>query len=98
MDNIGLRRMFGAQFPKDSEVDHAMALRGYLIFLLRQTGLTVPSNQRISQALRMVTEYLESDLEIVISERRSAAPELFAHYRNTISLHWQWLNELRNLR
>jgi hypothetical protein len=87
----GLKEYYGARFPQASELDHLMALRGYLFFLSKRTGISREAQFKLSEAIDQVTSRLPS-------VNLPAAPrELFEHYRDVVSLHWGWLNWLRSL-
>lgn len=96
MLTIRLSEYFGGAFPNETEVDHLLALRGYLFMILKQAQDDRDNDrcERIKGWLTCVSNILEVDYRIDLSRKPQSSRGLFGHYLDVVSVHWKALREL----
>ncbi|MBI2427103.1 MAG: hypothetical protein HYV34_04615 [Candidatus Kerfeldbacteria bacterium] len=87
---VSLSDAYGAAFPTYTEIDHALALRGYLC-LRKKEIRDAGTMQELDVAIDEVTNYLAWQLGVDLSAKPLAPRELFQHYLLTVSKTWRWL-------
>ncbi len=95
---IPLHNVFGAGFPACTEIDHLLALRGYLILLLKEqqsAGRSEMATANLREAVKEVSDRLEHGLGVNLLARPQAPRELFEFYYHNVSTVWKDLAALR---
>lgn len=95
--DIRLAAYYGADFPNFCEVDHLIALRGYLIMLIKQARERNDGDlhRRIQASIDHIESMLERDYRVNTDRRLEAPRELFEHYMFVVAKNWRALRDLR---